>query len=133
MSVIPPQLRDKTSWNQWREATGYPSILLKEISFKGDDLADYDFIGVVFESCSFEEATLHQTNFRTAKFDRCSFKNSKFWQTCFEDTDVRTCFFNDFPTNCWTQGAIVTPRQMALIDAHRKNMIVLERDIKAPD
>jgi uncharacterized protein YjbI with pentapeptide repeats len=126
MTTLLDLLKDRNTWNTYREKTKHQTVEIFGISFNGDDLSGYDFMFVTFTRCTFIQTTLHETNFRHAHLIDCDLTDAKYWKTMLEGVDVSTCRMNDFPTNCYTEGTIVSARQRALIMAKLRRLSQVE-------
>lgn len=125
LKEIPEVAECKENWNEWRARTGYTPLLLDSLCFDNRDLSDFHFMHCTIVRCSFVQATLHETNFRSAVLTECDLRDAKFWKTMLEDVDVSSCRFNDFPVNCFVQGAKISTRQLALIQANMRKLTCL--------
>jgi uncharacterized protein YjbI with pentapeptide repeats len=124
--IEPWQLLQRHNWNQWREQSSFEPITIERISFNGSDLSEYEFLNTTFIGCTFKRARLIETNFRSSILTDCDFTDAFFYKTMLEDVDLRTCIFNDWPVNCFTEGAIINTQQYSLLMEHFRKLRVLD-------
>lgn len=126
-------LSDKDRWNNWRKAGNFENILISDMDFDERNLSYINFKNVYLKSCSFRKAVLIGTDFRFSNFERCSLADALFYKTYIENCDLRSCFLNDLPVNCHTDGCIISPRQYKILMKLIGNIVVMEKDALIPE